>query len=38
MALTPTLIVERRRNALVDQWKQDPVIVVQVEAPPCFRS
>ena len=33
MALTPTLIVERRRNALVDQWKQDPLIVVQVEAP-----
>ncbi len=33
MALTPTLIVERRRNALVDQWKQDPLIVVQVETP-----
>lgn len=33
MALTPTLIVERRRNALVDQWKQDPLIVVQVESP-----
>jgi len=33
MALTPTLIVEWRRNALVDQWKQDPLIVVQVEAP-----
>jgi len=33
MALTPTLIVERRRNALVDQWKQDPLVVVQVESP-----
>ena len=33
MALTPTLIVERRRNALVDQWKQDPLIVVQVKSP-----
>jgi hypothetical protein len=33
MALTPTLIVERRRNALVAQWKQDPLIVVQVEQP-----
>jgi hypothetical protein len=33
MALTPTLIVERRRSALVDQWKQDPLIVVQVETP-----
>jgi hypothetical protein len=33
MALTPTLIIERRRNALIAQWKQDPLIVVQVESP-----
>jgi hypothetical protein len=33
MALTPTLIIERRRNALIAQWKQDPLVVVQVESP-----
>lgn len=33
MALAPTLIIERRRNALIAQWKQDPLIVVQVESP-----
>ena len=33
MALTPTLIIERRRNALVAEWRQNPLIVVQVELP-----
>jgi hypothetical protein len=33
MALAPTLIIERRRNALVAEWKQNPLIVVQVESP-----
>ncbi len=33
MALTPTLIIERRRNVLVAEWKQNPLIVVQVESP-----
>ena len=33
MALTPTLIIDRRRAALIAQWRQDPLIVVQVESP-----
>lgn len=33
MALAPALIVERRRNVLVAEWKQNPLIVVQVESP-----
>ena len=33
MALAPTLIIERRRNVLVAEWKQNPLIVVQVELP-----
>ena len=33
MALAPTLIIERRRNVLVAEWKQNPLIVVQVESP-----
>ena len=33
MALTPTLIIERRRSALIAEWKQNPLIVVQVESP-----
>ena len=33
MALTPTLIIERRRGVLVAEWKQNPLIVVQVESP-----
>jgi hypothetical protein len=33
MALSPTLIIERRRGVLVAEWKQNPLIVVQVESP-----
>jgi hypothetical protein len=33
MALAPTAIIDRRRVALIDQWKRDPLIVVQVESP-----
>ena len=32
MALTPTLIIERRRGVLVAERKQNPLIVVQVES------
>ena len=33
MALAPTFIIERRRSALIAEWKQNPLIVVQVESP-----
>jgi hypothetical protein len=33
MALAPTLIMERRRNALIAEWTQNPLVVVQVESP-----
>ena len=33
MALTPTLIIERRRTTLIAEWKQNPLIIVQVESP-----
>jgi hypothetical protein len=33
MALPVGVIVERRREALIGQWKQDPLIMVQVETP-----
>jgi hypothetical protein len=33
MAVSPTSIMERRREALIAQWIRDPLIVVQVEAP-----
>src|SRR5438477_5774535 len=32
MALAPTLIMERRRNALIAEWTQNPLVVVQVES------
>jgi hypothetical protein len=33
MALTPASIIDRRRDALVAEWKQNPLIIVQVESP-----
>jgi len=33
MALTPTSIIDRRRDALIADWRQNPLIVVQVESP-----
>ncbi|MFO1159597.1 MAG: hypothetical protein U1E60_12220 [Reyranellaceae bacterium] len=33
MALAPTVIVDRRRNVLIGEWRRDPLIVVQVESP-----
>jgi hypothetical protein len=33
MALSPISIVERRREALLAMWRQDPLIMVQVESP-----
>jgi hypothetical protein len=33
MALAPTLIMERRRNAVIAEWRQNPLVVVQVESP-----
>jgi hypothetical protein len=33
MALTPASIIDRRRDALIAEWKQNPLIVVQVESP-----
>jgi hypothetical protein len=33
MALTPTSIIDRRREALIAGWRQNPLIVVQVETP-----
>ena len=33
MALTPTSIIDRRRDALIADWRQNPLILVQVELP-----
>ena len=33
MALPVGTIIERRREALIAQWRQNPLIMVQVEAP-----
>lgn len=33
MALSVATIIEQRRAALIELWKQDPLVVVQVESP-----
>ena len=33
MAASPISIMERRREALIAQWIQDPLVMVQVESP-----
>jgi hypothetical protein len=33
MARAPTSIINQRRDALIAEWRQNPLIVVQVESP-----